>query len=131
MYLPHDAAHIRQGQSVNKSPQQMLQDLMPGVRFEIVPRIEDVNWGIQQTRDVFPLLWFDEEKCREGIIHIENYRKRWNERQACWSNIPDKTGGHSEAADALRQFAQAYAAGLININRSQPKRRRISSWRVA
>lgn len=131
MYLPHDAAHIRQGQSVNKSPQQMLQDLMPGVRLEIVPRIEDVNWGIQQTRDVFPLLWFDEEKCREGIIHIENYRKRWNERQACWSNIPDKTGGHSEAADALRQFAQAYAAGLININRSQPKRRRISSWRVA
>lgn len=131
MFLPHDAAHIRQGESINKSPRQMLEELMPGVRFEIVPRIEDVNWGIQQTRDMFPLIWFDEERCKDGIIHIENYRRRWNERQAAWSSVPDKTGGHSEAADALRQMAQAFAAGLINVNRGTTKRRRTSSWRTA
>lgn len=131
MYLPHDADHIRQGQTVNKSPKQMLEELMPGVRFEIVPRIEDVNWGIQQTRDMFPLLWFDDEHTKPGIIHIENYRKKWNDRQACWSTVPDKTGGHSEAADALRQLAQAYAGGLINVNRGAHKRKRPSSWRTS
>lgn len=130
MYLPHDADHVRQGATVNKSPRQMLEELMPGVRFEVVPRIEDINWGIQQTRDVFPLLWFDEEHCKEGLIHIENYRRKWNERQACWSNVPDKTGGHSEAADSLRMFGQAYAGGLINVNRAPSRRRRTTNWRV-
>lgn len=130
MFLPHDADHVRQGATSNKSPKQMLEELMPGVRFEIVQRIEDINWGIQQTRDMFPLLWFDEERCKDGIIHIENYRRRWNERQATWSSIPDKTGGHSEAADALRQLAQAFAAGQINVNRGGTKRRRASNWRT-
>jgi hypothetical protein len=130
MFLPHDADHVRQGQTTNKSPKQMLEELMPGVRFEVVPRIEDINWGIQQTRDVFPLLWFDETECKDGIIHIESYRRKWNERQACWSSEPDKTGGHSEAADALRQFAQAYAGGMINVNRGQMKRSKPRSWRT-
>lgn len=131
MFLPHDADHIRQGQTTNKSPKQMLEELMPGVRFEIVPRIDDVNWGIQQTRDVFPMLVFDETECKDGLTHVELYRRRWNERQQCWSSEPDKTGGHSEAADALRQFAQAYVGGLINVNRGPAKRKRVSSWRVA
>lgn len=134
MFLPHDADHVRQGQNANKSPRQMLEELMPGVRFEIVPRIDDVNWGIQQTRDVFPMLWFDETECKEGLAHIESYRKKWNERQAVWSNEPDKAGGHSEAADALRQFGQAYTAGLINVSRgpsvSQARGKRIRSWRT-
>ena len=120
MYLPHDAAHQRQGQSQNKSPKQMLEELMPGIVFDIVPRIEDVNWGIQQMRDVFPMLYFDESECKPGIDHITSYRRRWNTRQACWSSEPDKTGGHSEAADALRQFAQAYAGNLINISSRPP-----------
>ena len=128
-YLPHDADHIRQGQNVNKSPKQMLEELMPGANFVTVPRIEDVNWGIQQTRDMFPLLWFDEEKTKDGIEHLELYRRKWNTQQGAWGNLPDKTGGHSEAADALRQLAQAYAAGLINVNSAQRLKRR-GSWRT-
>lgn len=116
MYLPHDADHVRQGQTINKSPKQMLEELMPGVRFEIVPRIEDISWGINQTRDIFPLLTMDKVECAEGIAHLDSYRYRWNERQQVWSTEPDKSGGHSEAADGLRQLGQAYAAGLINIS---------------
>ena len=130
MFLPHDADHVRQGQNTNKSPKQMLEELMPGVRFEIVPRIDDVNWGIQQTRDVFPMLYFDETECNDGIVHIEAYRRKWNERQACWSSEPDKSGGHSEAADALRMFAQAFAGGQINISRAPMKRKSNRSWRT-
>lgn len=130
-YLPHDADHVRQGQTTNRSPRQMLEELMPGHRFEIVPRVQDINWGIQQVRDVFPLLWFDETECKAGIVHLESYKKRWNERQGCWSDEPDKAGGHSEAADALRQFAQAYAGGLINVRRTTQRSTTPLNWRVA
>ena len=130
MFLPHDADHERQGQTSNKSPKQMLEELMPGIRFEIVPRIDDVNWGIQQTRDVFPMLYFDETECKDGIVHLEAYKRKWNERQACWSSEPDKSGGHSEAADALRQLAQAYAGGQINISRGSTKRKHPRNWRT-
>jgi hypothetical protein len=110
----------------------MLEELMPGVCFETVPKIEDINWGIQQTRDIFPLLYFDEEKCKDGIIHLETYKAKWNTQQACWDREPDKTGGHSEAADALRQFAQAYANGMINVSQMGPlKRKRKGNWRTA
>jgi hypothetical protein len=134
LWMPHDAKHVKQGETVNKSPQAMMQDLMPGVRIEIVPCIDDVNWGIQQTRDFFPLLHFDETECKEGLAHIESYRKKWNTGQQVWSSVPDKAGGHSEAADALRQLAQAYTAGILNVSRGPSLtalRQKKSSWRRA
>jgi hypothetical protein len=131
-FLPHDAEHVRQGQTSNKSPRTMLEELMPGQRFTVVPVIGDINWGIEQTRQVFPLLYMDETECKEGLIHLENYRKKWQNHTQTWGSEPDKTGGHSEAADALRQFAQAYTGGLINVRiASTPKKQRKGSWRTA
>ncbi len=108
-YLPHDAGHKRQGQTDNKSPQQMLSELMPNSSFEIVPRIQEINWGIQQLRDMFPVIWFDEDKCSKGLDHLHSYRRKWSENEKRWLNKPDKSEGHSEAADAIRQMAQVYA----------------------
>jgi hypothetical protein len=114
MYLPHDADHKRQGQIDNKSPKEMLEDLMPGVKFEVVPRIEHLSWGIQQTRDAFPLFYFDETNCKEGINHLDLYHKKWNARQERWNpSEAEKSDGHSEAADALRQLGQSIASGVI------------------
>lgn len=131
MFLPHDADHVRQGQTTNKSPKQMLEELMPGVRFHVVPRIDDVTWGIQQTRDVFPMLWFDETECKEGIMHLEAYHKKWSAQQERFTDIPEKGDGHSEAADALRQFGQAYTGGLLNLNRGGKLRRKNTNWKTA
>jgi len=122
-YLPHDADHVRQGQTINKSPKQMLEELMPGARWEVVPRIDDVNWGINQTRDAFPACFFDEEYCKDGLIHLESYRKQWNTRQACFADAP-LHDIHSESADAFRQFAQALAANMIHSGQSAWKRKK-------
>ena len=84
------------------------------MRWTIVPRIADINWGIQQTRDVFPQLWFDAENCEAGIEHIKSYRRKWSENEKRWLSKPDKTEGHSEAADALRQLGQAVANKQFN-----------------
>ena len=116
-YLPHDADHSRQGQVDNKSPRQMLEALLPGNSFEVVPRIAEINWGIQQLRDMFPLFWFDDtdEGVQAGLEHLRSYRRRWSENDKRWLNKPDKAEGHSESADALRQLGQAYASGLLNV----------------
>lgn len=107
-YLPHDADHVRQQATVNKSPRMMLEELMPGQRFVTVDRTPDITTGIQQLRDAFSGYWFDAAHCKDGIAHLDGYKKTWNARAATWQDIPYKLDGHSEAADALRQHAQGY-----------------------
>jgi len=121
MYLPHDADHKRQGQINNKSPKQMLKELMPSSNWRIVPRIQELLWGIQQTSDLFPYLYIDDVKCAKGLDHLKSYRRKWSNSESRWTSIPDKSEGHSEAADALRQMAQAFAAG--DLGKSKRKNR--------
>jgi hypothetical protein len=115
-YLPHDADHERQmAQKVGK-PIDMLRDLAPDWTFEIVPRVQTKQHGIDLLRGKFQEAMFDEEGCKEGINHIELYHKKWNSRLGMWSEEPEKQDGHSEAADALMQWAQGFdpATALIN-----------------
>lgn len=109
-FLPHDAAHKRLSDT-NKSTKEMLEDL--GLRnIEIVPVISDINTGINITRAEFASAYFDEEGCKLGFSHLENYKKRWNERDGRWSDEPRKDHT-SEGADAFRQWAQAKSLGLV------------------
>lgn len=104
-YLPHDGDHKRLGTGfANRSVKEMLKDL--GLHdLDIIPRIDDVTVGINQTRMALSSAFFDEENCKEGLDHIENYSKEWDERGGCWKNYP-KHDKHSNAADALRQWGQ-------------------------
>lgn len=112
-YLPHDADHKRQGMLDNKSPKQMLKQLMPSCNWRIVPRIDAILWGIQQTGDMFPYIWFHETNCSKGLDHLKSYRRKWSNSDKRWLSTPDKSEGHSEAADALRQMAQAFTSGEL------------------
>ena len=127
-YLPHDADHRRLS-SHNQSIREMLEDL--GLRdTEIVPRIDDVNHGIQQTRAAFPQCYFDEAGCKEGLVRLQNYRKRWNKTVGAWANEP-LHDDNSNGADAFRQFGQALANGDL-LGAMTPMRRgqRQRSWRA-
>lgn len=105
-YLPHDGNHIRQGQNNNISPRRMLENL--GLtNIEIVRVVEDINLGIQVTRNAFSTCWFDEEACKEGINHLRNYRKAWSATNDRFTGQP-RHDIHSEGADAFRQFGQSY-----------------------
>ena len=111
-FFPHDAAHKRLSDT-NQSTKEMMEDL--GLRnIEIVPVISDINTGINITRAEFASAYFDEVGCKQGFAHLENYKKRWNERDARWSDEPRKDGT-SEGADAFRQWAQAKSLGLITL----------------
>ena len=122
-YLPHDALHERQTEYKIASPLDMLRELRPTWRFEIVPRTPDKQAAIQLTRTKFPEFWFDEEGCAEGIAHLDAYHKKWNSTQGTWSSEPEKRDGHSEAADALMQEAQGFDPALAaNSNASALKK---------
>ncbi len=104
-FLPHDGDHRRQGQIVIETPKEMLEGL--GLRnIHIVPRTPSLmNIGIPAMREDFPNYRFDQTKCKQGLIHLEGYRKAWNSTQGVWSDTYQKNG-HQHAADALRQKAQ-------------------------
>lgn len=118
-YLPHDAAHKRLG-DYNKSTKQMLQELMPGQRFVVLPRITELINGIQQTRKHLKTAYMDEARAKKGIERIEGYRKRFSRADARFTDEPDKANGCSEGADAIRQWAQAKELGMLaNVNSRQ------------
>jgi hypothetical protein len=130
-YLPHDGAHVRQGELENLSPQQMLVKL--GLqRVEIVPVVSELQHGISATRDAFATCLFDKEGTKEGFTHLEMYRKKFNEQQQCYTDQPLKNI-HTEGADSFRQFAQARAAGMIRSaggSSGNWKRKSTGSWRA-
>lgn len=116
-YLPHDAGHVKQGQLANSSPKAMLEGL--GLRgIVVVPPVDDINHGIQLTRNAFSNCWFDETQCKLGLAHLESYRKQWNRSMERYSDQP-RHDIHSEAADAFRQYGQGYKAGKVA--RDQPR----------
>lgn len=125
-YLPHDANNksLQTGQSARE----ILEELLPGHRFEVVPRVENVLTGIQQTRmRIQGAVYFDEVRCADGIAALENYRKKYNPTLDVYASTPlhDR---YSNGADAFRQWGQGYQAGGMR-GMSRPKRRG-SGWKV-
>lgn len=111
-FLPHDAGHVRLGKQ-NKSIKQQMEEL--GVRnIKVLEATDSVNSAIQLTRQQMASCYFDEVGCKEGLLRLASYKKAWNAAAGRWSDSP-KHDSNSEGADAFRQFAQANAAGLVEI----------------
>jgi hypothetical protein len=112
-YLPHDASYERLTQDTEgaKTFQAMLETLLPGHRFEIVPRVLDVTVGINQTRmKMGGNVFIDETECADGIAALDNYRKKYNEKLDAYMDQPlhDR---YSNYADAFRQWGQVENIG--------------------
>lgn len=127
-YLPHDAAHKRQQGNKVASPEDELREFGIGGDWEVVPPVDRLINGIQKMRDAFGSCLFDEERCALGLAHLGNYRKVWDKVRGAWrEDQARKVDGHSEAADAIRQFAQGYLAPSL----VEPTPRVRGNWRTA
>ena len=111
-FLPHDAEQKKLG-DYNKSTKQMLQDLMPGQPFYVVPVISELMSGISATRKHLKSAWFDKDGCDLGLQRIQGYKKKFSRSENRFLDQPDKSNGCSEGADALRQWAQAKENGML------------------
>ena len=80
-----------------------------GLKFKVVPRVhsqvgEEVEEGIHAARMLFPLCWFDAEKCRAGLEALQHYRRDYNQRIQEFKATPVHDWA-SHGADAFRYLA--------------------------
>lgn len=114
-YGPHDLT-VREWTSKSAQPRwKVALDL--GLKFEIVPQIEDKADAIEAARRFIGTTYIDSIHCDEGIRCLDNYRKKWNEKLSTWSGQPVHDWA-SHGADAL----MTGAVGLIP-DKAPPKPR--------
>jgi len=106
-YFPHDGATRRVGIEIQTS-KQMAEGL--GISpIKIVPRTNSTVNDIQtKCRPVLPRCWFDKEKTAIGVAHLDSYRKKWDDKNGCWSDTEPAHNDDSHSADAFRTFACGY-----------------------
>lgn len=104
-YLPHDVEVTEL--TSNMSRRETLERL--GVKPLItVPRVNNIEDGIAQTRQAFDSCWFDAQGCEEGLEALSSYRYLFDEKYDTYRKTPVHDWS-SNYADAFRQFAQGYA----------------------
>lgn len=104
-YMPHDVTHEILGLG-NKNRKQMFES--GGVKpIHVVPRVKNVEEGIEMTRKALASCWFDKNKCAQGLEALSNYRYEFDDKKAVYKPIPIHDWA-SHPADAFRQFAQGY-----------------------
>ncbi len=113
-YIPHESAHkrIAKTQAESRSIDDMLQELLPGHSFSVVPVTPSVTAGIQSVRNVFSSCYFDESKCDAGLKRLAAYKKEWDKRNGCFKARPVHDDA-SHGSDAFRQFGQEADAGNV------------------
>ena len=105
LWLPHDA-RAKTFASGGKSTQEQFFAL--GYASRIVPELS-LQDGIQAVRMALPRMWFDADKCKDGIEALKLYRREWDSDKKVFRDKPlhDWT---SHAADAARYMALAWQA---------------------
>lgn len=69
--------------------------------------------GINLVRATLGKCWFDQTKCKEGIMALENYKKKWSPIIGGWTSEP-LHDDNSHGADSLRYLC----AGLSKLSGS-------------
>lgn len=103
-WAPHDIAVLELGSGLTRL--EIARQL--GLRFEVkeggissalpMNRVMD---GIESVRTKLPMMWFDEDKCKELIKALENYRQEWDEKRKIYRDNPYHDSS-SHFADAMR-----------------------------
>ena len=101
-YLPHDADHQTLAAG-GRSVAQQVRAAGVGERVITIDRIPTKELGIAAARAVFPLCWFDESRCADGLQALRHYRYEVDPDTRAWSSKPCHDWS-SHAADAFMQL---------------------------
>ena len=103
-YLPHDAR--AKSLQTGKSIVEQLAVHLDVAKLAVVPDI-GVQSGIQAVRMTLPRVWFDAEKCREGIEALRQYQREYDEDKKAYRQSP-RHDWTSHPADAFRMMAVSW-----------------------
>jgi hypothetical protein len=117
-YFPHDVntSEISNG----KSRFDTLVSL--GITPTAVPRVANINDGINAVRRMLATSLIDPLRCDRGLKALRNYRKEWDEDRATFRDRPFHNWA-SHGADSFRNFAQGFVEPEI-VRPRGPYRRR-------
>jgi phage terminase large subunit len=104
--LPHDVR--AREMTTGRTREEVMRAILG--RVEVAPML-GVEDGINAVRTIFPRLWIDEAKCREGLECLRNYRKDWDDKLKTFKPRPLHNWA-SHGADALRQLGVTYREKL-------------------
>lgn len=121
IWLPHDAENktlAAQGRSID--------DIVRGAGYktQIMPRVPIVD-SINAARTIFPSIWFDREKCAEGLDCLRHYRYEVDPETGQFSRNP-LHDQYSHGADAFRYIALMIKEPAKR--KKQPQIAMASSW---
>ena len=97
--LPHDAA--AREYSTGRTRQEAFR--ASGLITEIQDR-QSLQDGIEAVRNHLPKCVFDAVKCADGILCLESYRKKWDDKNSTFMNTPVHDQ-YSHGADGFRYAA--------------------------
>ena len=101
-FVPHDAKVREFGTGRTRIETMMALNLKP----KLVP-MHKVMDGINALRVLFPRIYWDREKCRDGLEALRQYRSEFDDKARVFRDNP-KHDWTSHAADAARYLGMAY-----------------------
>lgn len=102
-YGLHVAPHDIQVRELGTGLTRVEQARRLGIPFETAPKLSIIE-GIEATRAVLPMCWFDESKCEKGLAGLQAYRKEWDDKYGVWKDKPCHDDA-SHPSDAFRTFS--------------------------
>lgn len=116
-YLPHDAR--AKSLQTGKSIIEQLAVHLDVAKLAVVPDI-GVQSGIQAVRMVLPRVWFDAEKCRDGIEALRQYQREYDEDKKAYRQSP-RHDWTSHPSDAFRMLAVSWQETADKTPTLEPK----------
>jgi phage terminase large subunit len=97
IFLPHDADNAALAANGESTKDRFEEG---GANVVVLPRIPSEQYGIETVRSIFPMVYFDEEGCRDGLTSLRRYRYGIDERTKQYSRVPM----HDEASHGAKGF---------------------------
>jgi len=114
-YVPHDAKAVEIGTGRTR-----VETLLILKRKPVLVPDHEVMDGINAARLTLPKVWFDREKCRDGIEALKQYRAEFDEKLKTFKDNP-RHDWASHSADAFRYLAMAWRHEIAKVEKPKPK----------
>ena len=113
LFMPHDAnkREMVAGTTLSKALKDMKYDVLT------LPRVQNLDFAINNVINILPRCWFDEKKCELGLEALQHYRREYNEELKIYLEKPLHDWA-SHPASSFKELAQAVSKGLCGFTKS-------------
>jgi hypothetical protein len=87
IYGKHFAPHDIRNASWSSGVTRIDKARQLGINFSITPSVS-IEDGIEALRSAFSKIWIDENKCKQLLKCLENYRQVWDSKRKVYSSVP-------------------------------------------